>query len=197
MHTRIATGISGLDRLKGFHIPHVYYYVNAPDDKRWKVHERKFPVEPQGGHCNVHCTARILPLPEVTRYTLIDTSCPDRLKEKAKAEAANKDCLARVYIEKWENKHRSRSLMFLPLRSLNLCLNQLQNANVPGLEDIARLMDRALVVMHWKIGIDADDVEVVSWIFSTELRPLFPFQVSNLARTYQPERKQITFLTLN
>jgi len=180
MHTRIVNGFSGLEQLKDLHIPRVFYFVNSNDEEWWMEHEGKFPAEPQENHHNVLCTERILPLPKVIRNTLIDEFCPDHLKEKARTEPSNKDCLARVYLGKRKNKDRIKPPMFFSLRNFNLHLDQLEGAKVHGL---ARLMGMALAVMHWKVGIDADDVEFVfgsSPTYPTELCPLSPSQVSSL-----------------
>ena len=160
MHTRVVNGFSGLEQLKDLHIPRVFYFVNSNDEEWWMEREGKFP-ELQENHHNVLCTERILPLPEAIRNMLIDEFCPDHLKEKARTEPSNKDCLARVYLGKRKDKDRIKPLMFFSLRNFNLHLDQLEEVKVHGLVGIARLMGMALAVMHWQIGIDVDNVEFV------------------------------------
>src|SRR5437016_6933116 len=140
MHTRVVNGFSGLKQLKDLHIPRVFYFVNTSDEEWWMEHGGKFPTELQGNRRNVLCTERILPLPEVIRNTLIDAFCTDHLKEKARAEPSNKDCLARVYLGKRKDKDRIKPLMFFSLRNFNLHLDQFEEAKVHGLGEIARLM---------------------------------------------------------
>jgi hypothetical protein len=185
MHTRVVNGFSDLKTPKDLHIPQVFYFVNPNDEEWWIDHESNFPAELQGNRRNVLCTERILPLPEAVRNMLIDKFCPDHLKEKARTEPSNKDCLARVYLGKRKDKDRVKPPMFFSLRNFNLFLDQLEELKVPGLVKMAELMGMALAVMHWQIGIDADDVEFVlgsSPLYPTEPRPLSPSQVSSLPK---------------
>jgi hypothetical protein len=142
-------------------------------------------MEYQGKRRSVLCTERILPLPKVIRDALIDKFCPDCLKENARTAASSTDCLARVYLGERKEENRTKPLAFFSIRNFSLHLDRLEESKVPHLEEMAKLMGMALAVMHWRVGIDADDVEFVlgsSPANSARLRPLSSSQISSLTK---------------
>lgn len=160
MHARVVKALSDEPSLHDLHIPEIYYYASLCDEKWWDKHKVNLPehyrIEPR----SVLCTERIPPVPKRMRDYLINEFCPENIKDTARAAPANKDCLARVYLGKREEK-RTKPLTVFSLRNFNLNLDRIERVGVEGIEDIANLIGRALAIMHWKAGIDADDVEFV------------------------------------
>ncbi|KAK4460937.1 zinc finger protein-domain-containing protein [Cladorrhinum samala] len=106
---------------------------------------------------HVLVTQRIHPLPSSTRNLLIDKYCAPRIKEEARADAANRDCLVRVYLGSLRGR---TSPMFFSLRNFKLHLNQMLELQL-DVEALANRMGTALAVMHWAASTDARDVEFV------------------------------------
>lgn len=160
MHARVAEAFSNAPSIHGLRIPNIYYYITASDEEWWAEQKDDFPEEYGIEPRSVLCTERILPLPKQTRDNLINAFCPENIKDAARAAPANKDCLARVYLGKREEK-RIKPLSVFSLRNFNLNLDRIERVGMQDTENIANLMGRGLAIMHWKAGIDADDVEFV------------------------------------
>jgi hypothetical protein len=142
-------------------VPACLWFAHRTDDEWWSLNRKRFLEQSRVvQQMDVLCTERILPLPKELRHAIIDQWCPEYLKDKAKAEPANRDCLVRVYLGK-RRLERTRPLTMFQLRIFNLHVDQIQELNMVEYENIARTMGRALGVMHWSIGTDARDVEFV------------------------------------
>ncbi|OHE93202.1 hypothetical protein CORC01_11519 [Colletotrichum orchidophilum] len=100
---------------------------------------------------------RILPLAEPVRKLLIEKFCAPRIRAKAHADPANKDCLIRPYLGSLEGR---TSTLFFSLRNFKLHLNQIDELGLDMVE-IAKDMGEVLAVMHWEARTDARDVEFV------------------------------------
>ena len=101
----------------------------------------------------------IPPLSSASRHGLVDRYCPLNLQRAARANPANKDCLARVYLGR-----RCPTGAPLPpnftLRNFNLCLDLMLDLNLPVISYAAAMGD-ALAIIHWAANVDAYDVEFV------------------------------------
>jgi hypothetical protein len=197
MHTRVVDGFANTKGLHDIRVPKVFYYVLSSDEAWWGAHKDKFPAHYGEASRSVLCTERILPLPERIRHELIDVFCPMSIKEAARAAPANKDCLARIYLGKRPAK-RTTPLTVFSLRNFNLDLDRIEQAKIQGMENIATAMGSALAVMHWRVGIDADDVEFVLGSSPTYPvpRPLSPQELSAISQptsTWQQTMNLVNF----
>ncbi|KAH6856628.1 zinc finger protein-domain-containing protein [Chaetomium sp. MPI-CAGE-AT-0009] len=100
---------------------------------------------------------RILPLPERVRTLLIDKYCAEHIKEEARADAANKDCLVRVYLGSTKGKSRQR---FFSLRNFKMHLNHMTELQL-DIRILARRMGMAMALIHWAAETDGRGVEFV------------------------------------
>lgn len=107
-------------------------------------------------------TERILPLQKEIREALIDVYASDTHKESLKADSANNDCLARVYLgrRKELQPHRVAPAKSFSLRNFNLYVDQMGDLDV-DVHRYAEAIGSILAVMHWDANADAEDVEFV------------------------------------
>jgi hypothetical protein len=179
MHTRVLEAFNnvGLD----LHIPKVRYYVEPKSDGGWwEKHAKSLPMADFEKTPDVLCMQRILPIPKLHRDALIEQWCPDGLQYAAKAEPSNADCLIRVYLGA-NRRPRTRPLRMFQLRNFNLYLDQIKElSQVEMYEPMAESMGQALAIMHWKVGIDARDVEFVLGSASTTV-DFLPVPAARLA----------------
>lgn len=99
----------------------------------------------------------------IARDALVDYYCPEGLKAGAKVQDSNDDCLVRLYLGKRRDKttrRRPGPKRFFGLRNFPLCLDQMQDLGLDT-HHFASVMAETLAFLHWKVGIDAADVEFV------------------------------------
>lgn len=101
-------------------------------------------------------TQRIFPLPLATRDLLVEIFCPERGKQASRNDAANRDCLVRVYL----GSMKGRQGRYFSLRNFKLHLNQIVGLQLDA-KVMAGRMAIALAIMHWAAKTDARDVEFV------------------------------------
>ncbi|KAG7287923.1 hypothetical protein NEMBOFW57_007441 [Staphylotrichum longicolle] len=102
-------------------------------------------------------TERIPPLPPRARELLIERFCVEGVKEEARRDVANEDCLVRVYLGSTGGKTGQR---FFSLRDLKMHLNHMMELQL-DVRALARGVGMALALMHWAAETDSRDVEFV------------------------------------
>ncbi|KAF2812949.1 uncharacterized protein BDZ99DRAFT_411298, partial [Mytilinidion resinicola] len=144
-------------------VPKCLWFAKSDDKKWWDLHRHRFPDQSRVERPrDVLCTERILPIPKELRHAIIDAWCPEDLREKAKAEPTNRDCLIRVYLGKRRrDPTTSRPLKMFQLRNYNLHVDQIMELAIEEYGEVAENMGRALAVLHWLVATDARDVEFV------------------------------------
>ncbi|KAH7116859.1 zinc finger protein-domain-containing protein [Dendryphion nanum] len=155
-HNRVSFVFDKIGRSNiAVHVPKLFWFVSASDEAWWESNLPRFPKDDQNAS-NLLCAERILPLPRPIRHALIDEFCPQRIREKTKADPSSADCLVRLYL----GKRRPRPSNFFQLRNFPMFLDQMESL---GLDVIsyAEQIAEALAVMHWAVGLDANDVEFV------------------------------------
>ena len=129
-----------------------------PGFDSWSAYRDSLPPHLQESGYAI-LSQRIFPLPAVTREALIETYCPIKFIRQAKKDVNNKDCLVRIYLGRREvNKRRAESQF--SLRNFGLLVNEMEKLEMDTAL-LARTMATALSVLHWKAGVDGNDVEFV------------------------------------
>jgi hypothetical protein len=182
-------------------LPKVYWFVRGDCADFWDTHLSMFPREFQFPSA-IFASDRIPPIPRACRELLIDRFCPRGLRDTAKREPANQDCLIRLYLgrRKRQPQKNSRPQVSFSLRNLPLHLDQLL-AIEWDVEIAASEMARALAILHWQAEIDAGDVEFVLGSkaqFSDEFTPLRQRTWTRASRLSirQAQTLRISFLTV-
>ncbi len=160
MHRRVEEAFQQLPAAlrKDISIPPWKNWVQPSRDQFWSDSTQWFPkgFQPRYGLLST----RIHPLPAPVREALVDYFAPNCIrsnKKKFLARPENKDCLTRLYLGR--RADRSTSAVF-KLRNFDLMVNEMEEFGLDT-AGFARTMATSLAVMHWKAGIDADDVEFV------------------------------------
>ncbi|KAF2194856.1 hypothetical protein K469DRAFT_469735, partial [Zopfia rhizophila CBS 207.26] len=156
MHLRVSEAFDTIGREKlAVHVPIIKYFVSSKDSEWWGENMDRFPQKYQS-QSNLLCAERILPLAKLIRESLVDTYCPPSLVKEIKGSPSNKDCLVRIYL----GKRKERISKFFQLRNFLLHLDQMEELELDTADFATHIAD-ALAVMHWRVGIDANDVEFV------------------------------------
>ncbi|XP_014557798.1 hypothetical protein COCVIDRAFT_14977 [Bipolaris victoriae FI3] len=105
---------------------------------------------------------RILSVPLCFREDIVDLLCPKAIKTiktKFLARHENNDCLVRLYLGRRScTSHREAGN--IRLRNFPLHVNEMKRLGLRP-ERYAVTMAQTLAFLHWKVGIDANDVEFV------------------------------------
>ncbi|KAL2200506.1 zinc finger protein-domain-containing protein [Corynascus similis CBS 632.67] len=145
-------------------IPACHFFVPAGEPRFFERHSAL--LEAAEGVCSTPTSAlvteRILPLPERVRELLIEKYCAEHIRDEARADPANRDCLVRIYLGSTHGKSGQR---FFSLRNFKLHLNHMMELQL-DVRALARGVGIALAIMHWAAETDARDVEFVLGSFS-------------------------------
>lgn len=106
---------------------------------------------------------QIHPLHLETRRTLVDTLYPRSTKDQKLTllnRQENSDCLVRLYLGRREVDRSKLDHNNITLRNFPLHIDEMKHFKLDT-KAYAEVMAQTLAVMHWKAGIDANDVEFV------------------------------------
>jgi hypothetical protein len=128
------------------------------DTAWWSEHLKRFPTQLLHKPSNLFCYERVFPLSQPLRDALIDRYAPDQAKiTELKADPANKDCLARIYLGKGRETRNDYSFQ---VRNFNLHLDQMEDLGM-NFKEYSTAMGKALATLHWGCCIDGKGVEFV------------------------------------
>ncbi|UKZ52201.1 hypothetical protein TrVGV298_005976 [Trichoderma virens] len=181
-HTLIAEQFRKWD-FKDIKIPECYYFVPKDDPHYFGQHPELAEAAKEVCHLPTSAlvTERIFPLPKNTRNLLIHKYCEPRIKEAALRDAANKDCLVRVYLGSMQGRSGGQ---FFSLRNFKMHLNQMVELQLLlDVKAMAGRMGIAMAIMHWAAKTDARDIEFVLGSSSNKVSAHMSAQdIANLPR---------------
>lgn len=139
--------------------------INIPENKGWLGPDSEqfwndyIQFFPNGFERRYGLMAqRIFPLPLPVRAAIVDAFAPKDVKQSRAAFLAldtNKDCLVRLYLGR-----RSTRTGTFKLRNFDMTVNEMEWLRLDT-SLYAESMAESLAIMHWKAGVDANDVEFV------------------------------------
>ncbi|KAH0283633.1 hypothetical protein M436DRAFT_67574 [Aureobasidium namibiae CBS 147.97] len=143
------------------YVPIYYEWVSSESNIFWNNFSQHFATDtdikvPSYGLIS----ERILPLPLSIRAAIVDALCSKSIRKQKEAflkRPQNKDCLVRLYLGRRNDNSKTENVR---LRNFPLHVNEMEYLKLDT-EMYAVTMARALAVMHWTAGIDANDVEFV------------------------------------
>jgi hypothetical protein len=144
----------------GFRVPVPHFFIANTDEEWWHENEQRFPKDFRGRGARVLCMERVLPLAQPIRDALIDKYCPESIRRKARNTPGEQDCLVRVYLGRKREQLTRIAKPTWSLRNYKLNLDQMMDLDL-DIRALAESMADALAIMHWKVGVDAGDVEFV------------------------------------
>lgn len=139
-------------------VPNFSCWMNS-SSKSWATYGPSLPPSFQTTKYGI-VSQRIFPLPQPTREAIIDTFCPVRLTRTAKLDDKNKHCLIRVYLGDRQHDQKRQATSRFSIRNFPLLVNDMERLNLDT-ASFAKNMASALAVLHWKAGVDGNDVEFV------------------------------------
>jgi Zinc finger protein len=173
-------------------LPRPHHFVSARDSTWWDTNIHRFPRK-NATHDNLLFAERIPPVPAIVRNGLIDEYCLNEpLKEQAKADPANHDCLIRVYLGRKRETRTSGAprQSWFALRNFKMDLLRLQDLGIDP-TSFALSVAAALAGMHWHSNINARDVEFVLGGCPLETHHLKPkvadLEIKEPASTIKPD----------
>jgi len=140
-------------------VPIYYEWVSHESDSFWDNFSQHFATDTDTKIPNYGLISeRIFPLPLSVRAAIVDALCSKSIrkhKETFLKQPENKDCLVRLYLGRRNDNSKTENVR---LRNFPLHVNEMEHLKLDTAM-YAVTMARALAVMHWTAGIDANDVE--------------------------------------
>jgi len=161
-HKRVYDSFAAASQIReNIHIPRAIGWVSPTTTAFWQAKKELFPadvVTPNFGLISEH----IFPVPMPVREAIVDALLPKAIKDnKAQfmGKAENKDCLIRIYLGRRKDT-RKMDPSSVRLRNFPLHVNEMERLGL-DVAAYAKVMAQALAFMHWRAGVDANDVEFV------------------------------------
>lgn len=146
-----------------FSIPSCYAFLDEKAN-HWSEILPRLPARSTA--CNAIISEKISPMPRAVRRILAEKYFRGS-KEKIDAimaDVKNHHCLVRPYLGRRRHRQtqdaRPRQHTFFSLRNFPLHIDQIEELGL-AIEEYAECMADALAFLHWRVGIDANDVEFV------------------------------------
>lgn len=136
-------------------IPRTGDWIHPSNEQFWQSYQPRFPTNTPRNYGLI--SARIFPLPEPVREAVWDHFVPRSASRQALAEKQNKDCLVRVYLGRRQDRTATPNFK---LRNFELSINEMEFLR-PDTMMYAEVMAATLAFLHWKVALDANDVEFV------------------------------------
>lgn len=157
-HMRVTDAFISLGSTRPLiNIPNCGEFV-ANEDTFWVDEEQNFPADLAKNASLI--SQHILPIPEPVRRAIFKQFAPKQLQrngEQHLAEPKNKDCLVRLYLGRRQERTSSDNFK---LQNFELTINEMESLHL-NTEHYATVMAQTLALLHWAVGIDANDVEFV------------------------------------
>ncbi|KAL8932898.1 MAG: hypothetical protein Q9216_006622 [Gyalolechia sp. 2 TL-2023] len=144
---------------RGLNVPRYVQWIHPTHDMFWDEYSEFFP-DPVVPKPYAFISSRIFPVPLPVRASLVDSFAPPQIKAEKEAFLAkeeNRHCLIRLYLGRRETRSSTRQFR---LRNFDLTVGEMEYLRLDT-EQYAIAMARALAILHWKAGVDANDVEFV------------------------------------
>lgn len=159
-------------------IPRMEKWVRPQDVRFWTEYNSFFPSHAGTPNYGL-LSERIFALPFPVREAIVDALCPKKFKckkEEILADPINKNCLVRIYLGRRDVEMRAKSSSFR-LRNFELLVNEME---VLGLDTsyYAEIMADALAILHWRAGIDGNDVEFILGSSPMSTNPLLAAEMA-------------------
>jgi len=143
---------------KHLNLPKFEEWIASDATGFWTEYGDRFPEE-RPSFCLM--SERIFPLPNPLRKALVRSFALSAVKESEVLMLdTNKDCLVRIYLGRRMHHLVRRDDTSFKLRNFELHVNEMEVLDL-DLEHYSATMADALAIIHWKAGVDGDDVEFV------------------------------------
>jgi hypothetical protein len=141
-------------------VPDAKAWVDAKSDDFWREYGPLFGRTVSVPNFGL-VSERIYPLPFPVREAIVEALCPkdvQKQKDQFLKLAENKDCLVRLYLGRRSSSTTDPKTV--RLRNFPLHIDQMEYLKL-DVDLYAKTVAQALAILHWKAGVDANDVEFV------------------------------------
>ncbi|KAK5166078.1 uncharacterized protein LTR77_008339 [Saxophila tyrrhenica] len=146
----------------GVQVPRAHW-IATPDDKSfWEPNldrfewSKEFPKQSR----DVLCMERIFPMPQPVRSAIIDYFCQWEIRQAAKDDLANRDCMVQPFLGRKRHGNQGSKLKSFSLRNFKLHINDLQKLGLAPTE-WAEAMAEGMAILHCSAMVDGNDIEFV------------------------------------
>ncbi|KFA81715.1 hypothetical protein S40288_11751 [Stachybotrys chartarum IBT 40288] len=143
-------------------VPELHMYVSPKSDNFWTDCGPLFPMDAVVEKFAL-LSERVFPVPLPVREALVDTLCPKVIRKRKQdflARPENKSCLIRIYLGRRQITKPETNVQNLKLRNFPLHVNEMEDMSLDT-SHFACVMAQTLAILHWKAGIDGNDIEFI------------------------------------
>lgn len=143
----------------GIDIPSLHWWIGPSHNDFW--HRFLLPIHPCQEFAVV--SDRVFSVPFRVREALVDVLCPPAIrknKQQFLAEPENKNCLIRIYLGRRGNSKAIENLENFKLQNFPLHANEMEGLQLDT-SSFAEVMAQTLAILHWKAGVDGNDIEFI------------------------------------
>ncbi|KAI9155764.1 Protein of unknown function DUF3669, zinc finger protein [Paramyrothecium foliicola] len=143
-------------------IPWLHQWVSPESKDFWAQSGLLFPNNVDAKSYAL-VSQRIFPVPEPVREAIVDALCPAAIKKHKQqflARSENKNCLVRLYLGRRDTFKSKTNLPNIKLQNFPLHVNEMEALQL-DCTIFARTMAQTLAFLHWKVGVDGNDIEFI------------------------------------
>lgn len=139
-------------------LPRLDKWIGPENTEFWEKHIKLFPKDFEPTHAII--SSRIFPVPLPVRSAIVDAFAPRDVRKNKQSflsQQENKDCLIRIYLGRRQERLPTNSFR---LRNFDMTVNEMEWLRLDT-QLFAQAMAQTLAIVHWKAGLDANDMEFV------------------------------------
>ncbi|KAJ5795884.1 uncharacterized protein N7518_004424 [Penicillium psychrosexuale] len=164
MHASVKEAMDDVENLMklDIHIPKLYSWETPESNSFWINNSLYFPKTADVQNFAL-ISSRVFPIPLPVREAIVDVLCPPTLQEYKSeflAKPENKNCLIRVYLGRRMRNRTNPNVKDFKLRNFPLHVNEMEFLQLDT-SAFAQVMAQTLAILHWKAGVDGNDVEFI------------------------------------
>jgi hypothetical protein len=160
MHASVKEAMDDVENLMklDIHVPKLYSWETPKSKGFWTNYSKTADAQNFG-----MISSRVFPVPLPVRKAIVDVLCPPSIqKQKSEflAKPENKNCLIRIYLGRRMRNKTRRNVKNFNLCNFPLYVNEMEDLQLDTCA-FAHVMARTLAILHWKAGVDGNDIEFI------------------------------------
>ncbi|CAG9941242.1 unnamed protein product [Clonostachys rosea f. rosea IK726] len=164
MHYLVLEAMNEVDtKLKmDINIPELHSWVCPATKPFWTHYGLRFPQDIDAKNFAL-VSNRVFPVPQPVRGALLDVLCPPAIQKQKQAFLAkpeNKNRLIRLYLGRRETTKAKQNIRNIRLQNFPLHVNEMEDLGLDT-ASFAQVLAQTLAILHWKAGVDGNDVEFI------------------------------------
>ncbi|KAK7210351.1 hypothetical protein V2G26_017529 [Clonostachys chloroleuca] len=143
-------------------IPELHSWVSPAIKTFWAHYGLRSPQDIDATSFTL-VSNRVFPVPLPVRDALVDVLCPPAIRKQKQAFLAkpeNQNCLIRLYLGRREITRAKKNIQNIRLQNFPLHVNEMEDLGLDT-ASFAQVMAQTLAILHWKAGVDGNDIEFI------------------------------------